>query len=41
MTTSKLITKLNDLAKIGIVNAKDDTVVLLEAATHKLFQWKT
>ena len=31
MTTSQLIEKLNDLAKIGIVNAKEDTVVLLEA----------
>ena len=34
MTTSQLITKLNDLAKIGIVNAKEDTVVLLEAAAR-------
>ena len=34
MTTSQLIEKLNDLAKIGIVNAKEDTVVLLEAAVR-------
>ena len=34
MTTSQLIKKLNDLAKIGIVNAKEDTAVLLEAAAR-------
>ena len=34
MTTSQLIGKLNDLAKVGIVNAKEDTVVLLEAAAR-------
>jgi len=34
MTTSQLIEKLKDLAKIGIVNAKEDTVVLLEAAAR-------
>ena len=34
MTTSQLITKLNDLAKIGIVNAKEDTAVLLEAVAR-------
>lgn len=32
MTTSQIVKKLNDLAKIGIVNAKEDTEVLLEAA---------
>ena len=34
MTTSPLIGTLNDLAKVGIVNAKEDTVVLLEAAAR-------
>ena len=34
MTTSQLIGKLNDLAKVWIVNAKEDTVVLLEAAAR-------
>ena len=34
MTTSQLIGKLNDLATVGIVNAKEDTVVLLEAAAR-------
>ena len=32
MTTSQIVKKLNDLAKIGIVNAKEDTEMLLEAA---------
>ena len=32
MTTTKLIEKLRDLAKIGIVNAKEDSEVLMEAA---------
>ena len=34
MPTSQLIGKLNHLAKVGIVNAKEDTVVLLEAAAR-------
>ena len=32
MTTTYLIQRLNDLAQIGIVNAKNDTLVLQEAA---------
>lgn len=34
MTTSQLIKKITDLAKIGIVNAKEDAEVLLEAAAR-------
>ena len=32
MTTTKLIEKLRDLATIGIVNAKEDSLTLMEAA---------
>lgn len=34
MTTTEMIKKLNTLAEIGIVNAKDDTAVLQEAAVR-------
>ena len=34
MTTTQLIEKVRGLAQIGIVNAKEDTVVLLEAAAR-------
>ena len=37
MTTTDLIKKLNDLASIGIVNAKEDTETLKEAA-GRLFE---
>ena len=37
MTTTELIKQLNAMAKIGIVNAKQDTKTLREAA-HRLYE---
>ena len=49
MTTTQLIKRLKDLAEIGIVNAREDTTALLEAADRlhelrakadpKWYQW--
>lgn len=36
MTTLELIRKLRDIAKVGVVNARDDIRILNEAAVSSL-----